>query len=73
MTTTETPEQTAHLDSIIYSGTDAFILGCIDYVERITYRTALKANEIMESNSDDPNYDFASALAAIDSMKLESI
>jgi hypothetical protein len=37
----ETPEQTAHLDSVVHSGTDALILGCIDKVGSITYREAL--------------------------------
>ncbi len=37
----ETPEQTAHLDSIVHSGTDALVLGCLDRVENITYREAL--------------------------------
>lgn len=38
----ETPEQTAHLDSIVHSGTDALVLGCIDMVGQITYREAIR-------------------------------
>ena len=38
----EIPEQTAHLDSIVHSGTDALVLGCIDQVGRITYREAIR-------------------------------
>lgn len=37
----ETPEQTAHLDSIVHSGVDGLVLGCIDEVGSITYRDAL--------------------------------
>jgi hypothetical protein len=37
----ETPEQKAHLDSIVHSGVDGFVLGCVDEVGRITYREAL--------------------------------
>lgn len=39
---TETPEQTAHLDSVVHSGTDGLILHCLDEVGKITYREALK-------------------------------
>ena len=38
---TETPEQKAHLDSIVQSGVDGLVLGCVDEVGRITYREAL--------------------------------
>jgi hypothetical protein len=41
----ETPEQKQHLDSIVYSGVDALILGCIDKVGKITYREALTLNK----------------------------
>ncbi len=37
----ETPEQKAHLDSIVQSGVDGLVLGCVDEVGRITYREAL--------------------------------
>lgn len=37
----ETPEQQAHLDSIVHSGVDGLVLGCIDEVGHITYRDAL--------------------------------
>jgi hypothetical protein len=40
----ETPEQKQHLDSIVHSGVDALILGCIDKVGKITYREALAVN-----------------------------
>ena len=43
METNETPEQKAHLDSKVYSGTDAWLLGCLDKVGVITYREALAA------------------------------
>ena len=41
----ETAEQKAHLDSIVHSGVDALVLGCIDQVGKITYRNALKQYE----------------------------
>lgn len=37
----ETPEQKAHLDSVVQSGVDGLVLGCVDEVGRITYREAL--------------------------------
>jgi len=37
----ETPEQKAYLDSIVHSGVDGFVLGCVDEVGCITYREAL--------------------------------
>ena len=41
----ETLEQKQHLDSIVYSGVDALILGCIDKVGMITYREAIALNK----------------------------
>jgi hypothetical protein len=38
-------EQKQHLDSIVHSGVDALILGCIDKVGMITYREALSLNK----------------------------
>ena len=37
----EAVEQQEFLDSIVYSGTDALMLGCIDKVGQITYRQAI--------------------------------
>jgi hypothetical protein len=47
-TQTETPEQKAHLDSVVHSGVDAMVLGCLDKVGVITYREALAAYEARE-------------------------
>jgi hypothetical protein len=41
----ETFEQKQHLDSIVHSGVDALILGCIDKLGVITYREALSVNK----------------------------
>ena len=37
----EAVEQQEFLDSIVHSGTDALMLGCIDKVGQITYRPAI--------------------------------
>jgi len=37
----ETVEQQDFLDSIVHSGIDALVLGCIDKVGQITYRQAI--------------------------------
>jgi hypothetical protein len=41
----ETLEHKQYLDSIVHSGVDALILGCIDKVGMITYREALALNK----------------------------
>lgn len=37
------------LDEIVYSGTDALVLGCLDKVGKITYREALEIHQAQEA------------------------
>lgn len=37
-----------HLDEIVFSGTDALVLGCLDRVGEITYREALELYAVRE-------------------------
>lgn len=38
----------SHLDEIVFSGTDALVLGCLDKVGEITYREALELYAVRE-------------------------
>lgn len=38
----------SHLDEIVFSGTDALVLGCLDRVGEITYREALELYAVRE-------------------------
>ena len=52
----ETAEQRDLLDSVVHSGIDALMLGCIDKVGQITYRQAIAEQNARLLGSEPPTY-----------------